>query len=110
MGVPPVYNSSEKVLRVLAGIGNNLKTARIRRELTLQEAAEKIGTSKSSVMRMEKGDISVKIGVFISAAEVYQALDTISFLVPEHDIIGLSLEKQKQPKRIRKKKTDKLDF
>jgi cytoskeletal protein RodZ len=65
-----MYNSSEKVLRVLAGIGDNLKTARFRRQLTLQEAAEKIGTSKSSVLRMEKGDISVKIGVFISAAGI----------------------------------------
>jgi len=103
-------NSSDKVLRLLAVIGNNLKTARIRREITLQEAAEKIGTSKSSVMRMEKGDPSVKIGVFISAAEVYQALDTVSILEPENDIIGLSLERQKLPKRIRKKKENKLNF
>lgn len=103
-------NSSEKVLQLLATIGNNLKTARIRREITLQEAAEKIGTSRSSVMRMEKGDISVKIGVFISAAEIYQALDTISFLEPKNDIIGLSLERRKQPQRIRNKKENKLNF
>ncbi len=103
-------NSSETVLRLLAMIGQNLKTARIRREISIHEAAEKIGTSKSSVMRMEKGDASVKISVFVSAAEVYQALDTVHFLEPDKDIIGLSLQKQKQPKRIRKKNEDKLNF
>ena len=102
-----MHNSSENVLRLLSLIGDNLKTARIRREITLKEAAEKIGTSKSSVIRMEKGDMSVQIGVYISAAEVYQALDTVCFLAPERDIIGLSLEKQKQPKRIRKKQENK---
>ena len=110
MGGNILKNSSDKVLRFLVSIGDNLKTARIRRKFSLEEAAEKIGTSKSSVIRMEKGDMSVKVGVYISAAEVYQALDTVSFLEPEKDIIGLSLEKQRQPKRIRKKIDNKLNF
>lgn len=94
----------------LLEIGRNLKLARKRRRKTLRQAAEMIGTSESSVRRMEAGDPSVKIATFLAAIEVYQLEDSLRFAEPEDDAIGLTLDKQRLPKRIRMKKEKKYDF
>ena len=94
----------------LLQIGRNLQLARKRRRKTIQQAAEMIGTSVSSVRRMEAGDPSVKFSTYLTALEVYQLEDTLRFAEPEDDQIGLTLDKQRQPQRVRKKKEKRLDF
>ncbi len=94
----------------LQQIGRNLQLARKRRRKTVKQAAEMTGTSESSVRRMETGDPSVKIGTFLAALDVYQLEDSLRFAEPEDDIIGLTLDKQRLPKRIRMKKEKKFDF
>ena len=94
----------------LQQIGNNLQVARKRRKLSVKQAAERIGTSLSSIRRMEHGDPSVRIETYLAALEVYQLDQTLRFADPEDDRIGLALEKQRLPKRIRSKKEKRLDF
>lgn len=94
----------------LREIGRNLQLARKRRRKTLKQAAEMIGTSQSSVRRMEAGDPSVKIATYLGALEVYQLADALRFAEPEDDLIGLTLDKQRLPERVRMKKEKKFDF
>lgn len=94
----------------LREIGRNLQLARKRRRKTISQAAEMIGTSISSVRRMEAGDPSVKIATFLAALEVYQLDNSLCFAEPEDDIIGLTLDKQRLPERVRLKKEKKFDF
>lgn len=94
----------------LRQIGRNLLLARKRRRKTLQQAAEMTGASLSSIRRMEAGDPSVRIETYLAALEVYQLDDTLRFAEPEDDRIGLTLDKQRQPERIRRKKEKRLDF
>ncbi|MEW6288627.1 MAG: helix-turn-helix transcriptional regulator [Thermodesulfobacteriota bacterium] len=91
-------------------IGRNLQIARKRRKKTTQQAAEMMGTSLSSVRRMEAGDPSVRFETYLAALEVYQLDDTLRFAEPEDDRIGLALEKQRLPQRVRIKKEKRLDF
>jgi len=91
-------------------IGNNLQLARKRRQKSVKQAAEMIGTSESSVRRMESGDPSVKIATFLAAVEVYQLDNSLRFAEPEDDVIGLTLDKQRLPQRVRRKKEKKFDF
>jgi transcriptional regulator with XRE-family HTH domain len=91
-------------------IGRNLQLARKRRHKSIQQAAEMIGTSPSSVRRMESGDPSVKIATFLAAIEVYQLDNSLRFAEPEDDVIGLTLDKQRLPQRVRRKKEKKFDF
>jgi len=51
-------------------IGRNLQIARKRRKKTTQQAAEMMGTSLSSVRRMEAGDPSVRFETYLAALEV----------------------------------------
>lgn len=69
-----------------------------------------MGTSLSSVRRMEVGDPSVRFETYLAALEVYQLDDTLRFAEPEDDRIGLALEKQRLPQRVRTKKEKRLDF
>ncbi len=94
----------------LRQIGKNLQIARKRRKKTVQQAAEMMGTSLSSVRRMEVGDPSVKFETYLAALEVYQLDYTLRFADPEDDRIGLALEKQRLPQRVRTKKEKRLDF
>jgi transcriptional regulator with XRE-family HTH domain len=101
---------SLKMRQRMTQIGRNLQLARKRRRKTVQQAAEMIGTSASSVRRMEAGDPSVKFGTFLAALEVFQLEDSLRFAEPEDDLIGLTLEKQRLPKRVRMKKEKKFEF
>ncbi len=94
----------------LRQIGNNLQLARKRRQKTVRQAAEMMGTSLSSVRRMEAGDPSVRFETYLAALEVYQLDHTLRFADPEDDRIGLALEKQRLPQRVRSKKEKRLDF
>lgn len=91
-------------------IGKNLQMARKRRKKTVKQAAEMMGTSLSSVRRMEDGDPAVRFETYLAALEVYQLEDTLRFAEPEEDLIGLALEKQRLPQRVRVKKEKRLDF
>ena len=91
-------------------IGKNLQIARKRRQKTVKQAAEMMGTSLSSVRRMEAGDPSVRFETYLTALEVYQLEDSLRFAEPEEDRIGLALEKQRLPQRVRIKKEKRLDF
>lgn len=94
----------------LRQIGNNFQVARKRRQKTVQQAAEMMGTSLSSVRRMEAGDPAVRVETYLAALEVYQLDQTLRFAEPEDDLIGLALEKQRLPQRVRAKKEKRLDF
>jgi hypothetical protein len=59
---------------------------------------------------MEDGDPAVRFETYLAALEVYQLEDTLRFAEPEDDLIGLALEKQRLPQRVRIKKEKRLDF
>jgi len=101
---------SRKMQERLLQIGRNLQLARKRRRKTIRQAAEMMGTSESSVRRMEAGDPAVKFGTYLAALEVFQLTESLRFAEPEDDLIGLTLDKQRLPKRVRQKKEKRLDF
>jgi len=55
------------VLAQLRSLGENLSIARKRRREPLRSWAERIGVSEPTLMRMEKGDPSVSMGVYATA-------------------------------------------
>jgi DNA-binding XRE family transcriptional regulator len=51
------------VKQALKRLGDNLRTTRIRRNHTIEEVAEKIGTGRRAVMDAEKGKACTGMGV-----------------------------------------------
>lgn len=51
----------------LAGLGHNLALARVRRKESQRQWAERIGVSVPTLVRMERGDPGVSMGVYATA-------------------------------------------
>ncbi len=105
-----LFEPSEQVRDICRRLGRNLRIARQRRRRTIETVAAMIGVSVSTIKRIERGDPSVKIGAYIALAEVFLLDDTIRFAEPESDSVGLTLEKQRLPQRVRTKTDERLDF
>jgi DNA-binding XRE family transcriptional regulator len=70
----------------LHALGENLAIARKRRREPLKTWAQRIGVSEPTLMRMEKGDPSVSMGVYATAIWLMGRAQALSELAaPEHD-------------------------
>ena len=71
------------MLRNLPSLGENLRRARKRRypKDDLATFALRIGVSRSTLQKMEKGDLSVGTGKYYRAAEVLRLTDTFAGLL-----------------------------
>ena len=99
------FISARKALETL---GAALKTARLKRRISIKSFAERIGMSESTVIRLEKGHEGVSIGTLAMACLVLGELDRISsFLDPGSDDTGLLLDRGRLPKRISRKRNSK---
>ena len=96
--VPPA--AVAQGLRVL---GANLRIARIRRRLTIQEVAEKIGTGVRAVSDAEKGKPSTAVAVYVALLWAYGLLSDFQMLAdPGRDAEGISRALHRENKRVRK--------
>ncbi len=91
------------VEQALTRLGENLRTARIRRNFTIDEVAQKIGTGRRAIMDAEKGKASTGIGIYVALLWVYDLLLPLNELAnPAKDEQGLTLVASKERTRARK--------
>ncbi len=84
-------------------LGENLRTARIRRNLTIEDAATRIGTGPRAIMDAEKGKASTGIVVYAALLWLYDLLSPLEDIAdPSRDKEGLALEAAKGRSRVRK--------
>lgn len=88
------------VRRVLAETGENIKLARLRRNLSVDLVAERAGISRATLWAVEKGSPSVSMG---SYAQVLLAigLEKDLLLVAGDDVLGQKLQDARLPTRKR---------
>jgi transcriptional regulator with XRE-family HTH domain len=99
------------VEQALTRLGGNLRTARIRRNFTIDEVAQKIGTGRRAVMDAEKGKASTGVGVYIALLWVYDLLSQLNDVAnPAKDEEGLTLVAPKVKTRARKSGELDRDF
>src|SRR6185437_7268417 len=91
------------VEQALKRLGENLRTARTARRMTIEDAAQRIGTGKRAVMDAEKGKASTGIVVYGGLLWLYGLLAPFEELAdPLKDQEGLSLQSAKGRTRVRK--------
>lgn len=96
------------VRRSLTKFGGDLALARRKRVLTVVMMAERLGVSKATYTRMEKGDPSVAMGAYAQALFVLGFGATFGDLIDQRkDEQGLLLDLDRIPKRVRIPKTAK---
>ena len=92
-------------------LGQSLRIARMRRNLTIAEAAEKIGTGPRAVMDAEKGKPSTGMVVYAALLWLYDLLYQLDDVAePVKDSEGLALESVRERVRVRKSRGLDDDF
>lgn len=88
------------VEQALSRLGANLRTARLRRNLTIEEVAEKIGSGRRAVMDAEKGKGSTSCAVYIALLWAYDLLEHLRDVAdPAADVEGLALSLSRERSR-----------
>ncbi len=91
-----------RVKRAIEKLGADISVARRRRGIGHRLMAERAFISPSTLVRAEKGDPSVALGIYASILFVLDMTDRLSALAdPAHDPVGQALEEERLPKRIR---------
>ena len=83
----PPYPVEEALRR----LGSNLRRARLARNLTLDQVAEKIGTGTRAVADAEKGRLGTAVAVYLALLWAYDLMGPVSQLAdPAADAVGLA--------------------
>jgi len=56
--------------KILEKVGENIKLARKRRDLTTIQVSERVGIDRSTLVRVEKGDGRVSLGAYFNVLRV----------------------------------------
>jgi transcriptional regulator with XRE-family HTH domain len=98
------------VEQALKRLGSNLRVARLRRGLTLRQAAEKIGTGVRAVRDAELGKPSTSVAVSVALLWLFGLVAEVELLAdPGRDAEGLSLALRREPSRARARPSRGLD-
>jgi len=93
------------VRRSLAKLGADIAVARRKRRLTVQMMTERVGVSKGTYARVEKGDPTVSLGIYAMTLFVLGFGAALGDLVDaRRDDLGLMLEEERLPRRVRARK------
>ena len=87
-------------------VGEQIKLARLRRNLSVAQVAERATCSPLTVSRIEKGAPTVAIGIYLRVLYALQLDDDILFLAKD-DVLGRTLQDMNLPQRERASKKEK---
>ena len=86
-------------------VGEQIRLARLRRNLTISQIAERATCSELTVMRVEKGTPTVAIGIYLRILYALQLDDDILFIAKD-DLLGRTLQDMGLKYRERASKKD----
>jgi transcriptional regulator with XRE-family HTH domain len=92
------------VERGLKKLGGDLKDARRRRRIKAELMAERLGITRATLDRMEKGAASVSMGTYATAIyslDPDKLNDLINIFSRENDVLGQIISDRELPQRIR---------
>lgn len=90
------------VRRTLKKLGADIRDARRRRRIPTATMAERSLISRVTLTKVEKGDPGVSLGIYATVLFVLGMNERLADLADsKHDAIGLSLEDELLPQRIR---------
>lgn len=99
---------SRSITRSAARMGDDIRTARIRRRLSQKDFAMNMGVSIGTVQRIEAGDPGVSFGNIAMAFLVLNNLTKLeSVLTPSIDEIGATMDRAFLPQRVRSSRLPK---
>ena len=94
--IEPSFDAAE----ALARLGANIRTARLRRGETESMLASRMGVSRATVTRLERGDGGVSLALALEALLLYGYGDQVFALGdPDLDGVGKRMDAARRPSR-----------
>ena len=94
------------VRRSLRKLGRDIRDARRRRRIPAAIAAERASISRMTLFKVEKGDPGVAMGIYATVLFVMGMSERLGEMAdPKNDPVGLQLEEEHLPQRIRGART-----
>src|SRR5262249_22776957 len=91
----------------LRKLGADVRDARLRRRLSTTLAAERAFLNRKTLAKIEKGDPGVSIGAYASLLFVLGMTERLAEVADaREDRVGLTLEEERLPKRVRAQKQE----
>lgn len=88
--------------RIAGQIGRDIETARLKRHWTRAVLARRAMMSEQTLAKIISGDTGVSLGRLIQLLAVLGADKRMeNIIAPENDPVGMMLDEQRLPKRIR---------
>jgi len=84
----PIYPSEQKIL---AGLGERIRLARLRRGISAEALAERSSISRMTLHRAEKGFSAVAIGTYLRIMAALQLQEDFNLLAKD-DLLGRRLQ------------------
>lgn len=95
------YNILPNTRNILETMGNQIKLARLRRNLSSELVSERAGISRATLWKVEKGSPSVAMGIYASVLHALNNMDTELLLIARDDNLGRKLQDMNLPTRER---------
>jgi transcriptional regulator with XRE-family HTH domain len=90
------------VKRALAKLGQDIRSARLRRRITTAMMAERAFITRTTLRKVEQGNPAVSLGIYATVMFVLGLTPRLADLADARaDDVGLQLEEERLPKRIR---------
>lgn len=90
-----------KTLTILSQMGEQIKLARLRRNLSAELVSERADISRTTLWNVEKGNPSVSIGVYAAVLHALNNMDTDLLLIAKDDELGRKIQDLNLPYRKR---------
>lgn len=91
-----------EVLKSVELLGERIRIARLRRQLTMDELAKACGIGRRTLYRIENGEPGAAIGSLLTVLWKLGLLDTVRAVAdPDDDEHGKILEAARRPQRVR---------
>ncbi len=84
-------NVLPQTCEILKQMGENIKIARLRRDLSVNLVCERAAISRATLWKVEKGDPSVAIGIYAVVLHALQGMDKDLLLVAKDDLVGKTI-------------------
>lgn len=84
-----IVPSTEDVLKTM---GEQIKLARLRRDMPVELVAERAGISRSSLWKVENGNPAVAMGIYAAVLHTLNEMDRDLSLVAKEDEIGRKMQ------------------
>jgi len=97
--------ASPMARRQLAKLGDNIKMARLRRNLSLRAVAQRAGISLNTVVAIENGESGVSIGAIVNVLHCLNLAEDVSKVALDDELGRKLQDLELEPKRRAPKKT-----